>query len=420
MIFDRSKGPRRRARAGCRGAFGLAAPMAVPMIALLAGGEAATAGSPPHPREQSPRVEVTVGASGATRTDLPVEVPIDLGRPSRDDDAEGPRAASAIRVVEVDDSGRTIDAHVPHQFDRSPGPGATSGTLVLLLEGTTAADASRSYLVSFDDVEAAETREAPSLVTLVEGLEHEGQESLRIETPSATYLYHALGGGFASLEDPEGLDWLGYRPGGGSAGEYRGIPNLVHPQGYFHPGGTGCTSRVVSRGPLRVRIASEAEGGRWACTWDIFPRFARLTVERAPQPYWFLYEGTPGGSLEPEGDYYALPDGRRRPASERWDRDIPGPEWLYFGDRDSGRVLCLAHHEDDEEVDAYYPMEGNMTVFGFGRSRLDKFLGEVPSRFTIALVEGTGHEAIRRTFVGMVQQVDVTVRPVGPGDGARR
>ncbi|QDV35615.1 hypothetical protein [Tautonia plasticadhaerens] len=169
-----------------------------------------------------------------------------------------------------------------------------------------------------------------------------------------------------------------------------------------------------------MRIASEAEEGRWACTWDLFPRFARLTVERATQPYWFLYEGTPGGSLEPDGDFYVLPDGHRRPASERWERDIPGPEWLYFGDRTSNQVLCLAHHEDDEAVDAYYPMEGNMTVFGFGRLRLEKYLEEVPQRFTVALVEETGHEAVERAIEGMIRPVGVTVGIVETEDGGGR
>ena len=49
----------------------------------------------------------------------------------------------------------------------------------------------------------------------------EGQEAFVVETPAATYCYHKEGGGFSSLVDRDGRDWIGYRAGDGPAGEYR-------------------------------------------------------------------------------------------------------------------------------------------------------------------------------------------------------
>ncbi|WP_145271326.1 hypothetical protein [Tautonia plasticadhaerens] len=235
------------------------APIILGLIAVVGGRAFAMAGQSSRQPGQSPRIQVTVAAAGYERTDLPVEVPIDLGVLSGDEDAQEPPAPDRLRVVEVDDSGRTIDAQVPHQFDPSPAPEGSAGTLVLLMEGTTAPDASRRYLVSPDAGEEAPPPDQSALMTLTEGVGHEGQESFRIGTPTATYFYHTLGGGFASLEGADGLDWLGYRPGGGSAGAYRGIPNLVHPRAISIPAG-------------RDAPAGSSPGGRCGCGSPPRPR----------------------------------------------------------------------------------------------------------------------------------------------------
>jgi hypothetical protein len=307
-----------------------------------------------------------------------------------------------------------LDAEVPFQFDAEAEPG-----LVFLLKGKTGPAAMRRFHLYFDTAGTYRPPGHRQLVKLTDAVEHQGQESFRIETPAGTYLYHKPGAGFASLIDRDGHDWISYRPKGGSAGNYRGIPNLVHPEGYFHPGGLKCTSRVVARGPLRLRIASEAEAGKWACTWDIFPHFARLVVRAAPRPYWFLYEGTPGGKLDEDGDYYVLSTGEQFAASVRWDKDIPGPEWLYFGDAKLKRVLYLVHHEDDRHIDAYWPMEGNMTVFGFGRQKLKKFLTRAPARFTVGLSEATGYANVKAVIEGVTQPPKVKQGPAETKEGPR-
>ena len=295
-------------------------------------------------------------------------------------------------VVEVDAEG-VVDDAVPFQFD-------APGDLTLLLTGTTSADATRYYHVYFSETcRRRGPRSAPACeehIVFTDDVEHEGQASYKIETPGGTYLYHKRGAGFASLFDADGNDWISFHPWGGSDGRYRGIPNVVYPEGYFHPGGMDCTSRIVSAGPLKVTIASESNDGGWACRWDIFPRYATLTVLKVAHPYWFLYEGTPGGALDEAGDFIVRSDGTRTPASERWDGAIPAPEWLYFGASNTSRVLYFVHHEPDDAVDSYWPMEHNMTVFGFGRLGLEKFMTAVPAHFTVGFAETGDFDDVAR------------------------
>jgi hypothetical protein len=237
-------------------------------------------------------------------------------------------------------------------------------------------------------------------VRLEDNVECEGQASYRIATPAATYFYHEQGAGFARMIDPAGNDWINYHPHGGSDGKYRGIPNLVHPEGYFHPGGTGCRSRIARQTAKLAVIESESEDGQWAVRWEIGERKAVLHVLKAPKPYWFLYEGDMAGRFDPPNQWMT-PSGRPRiTASERWDADIPGDkgvEWIRFDSPNTPWMLFLAHHTDDNAVDSYWPMNGQMTVFGFGRLKLEKHLTGAPQRFTIGFAR-SAREARKRIF----------------------
>lgn len=301
-----------------------------------------------------------------------------------------------LQVAELDDAGAILDPYVPCQLE---GSGGRARAVILLADATTAARA-RYFRIQQADHDPPVSR----LIELREGLMHQEQDSFKITTPSATYFYHVHGAGFASLIDRDGNDWLSYRPYGGSDGVYRGIPNLAHPENHFHPGGTGCRSRIVNAGPLKVTIASESIDGKWACRWEVFPTHARLTVLKVDHPYWFLYEGTPGGALDEAGDYCVISDGTRRALSERWERALPHPEWIYFGASNMARVLFLAHHESDQHMDSYWPMEGNMTVFGFGRDGLAKFMTETPAHFTIGFAETS-------EFRGVENLIDAVTQP---------
>ena len=98
-------------------------------------------------------------------------------------------------------------------------------------------------------------------VTLRELADYQGQAGFAIATPAATWIYHRQGAGLAALLDRDGVDWIGYSPEGGPAGQYRGIPNLIHPELQFHPGGEGATSEIVERSGDLVAIESATSNG---------------------------------------------------------------------------------------------------------------------------------------------------------------
>jgi hypothetical protein len=357
---------------------------------------------------------IEIGANGRARTDFPAEVAIDFGALLASAGRSGTFDPATVRVEELTAGGAVSDASVPYQFDPAS-PGAAKGTLVVLLKGATPATATRRYRVSFDVAGTGAAAPAfPALLTLTDNVTDEGQSAYRIQTPSATWFYHQQGAGFSSLLDKAGKDWLGYKPSGGSAGNYRGIPNAVHPENHFHPGGTGCTSSVASTGPLKISLRSQSTDGKWACTWELFPAWSRLTITKHDHPYWFLYEGTPGGSLEAATDTCLRSDGTKTPLSQSWTGDLAAPEWVAFADGGGPRALFLAHHEDDAATDSFYPMENNMTVFGFGRSGLNKYLTSVPQHFTVGFAEDGSHGAVGALVDAAIRALAVKVNGVAP------
>lgn len=229
---------------------------------------------------------------------------------------------------------------------------------------------------------------------------HQGQPSIRIRTKSATWIYHTEGAAFASLLDRDGNDWIGYQPGNRSAGEFRGIPNLgpvAHP-GYEGPT-RGANTRVLqNEANRRILLESRTKDGKWLLQWDFRPEFARLTILQAAEPYWFLYEGTPNGKLDLETGFWGLPDGVRRSYRDLWNADIQGPEWVYFGDTKSKRVLFVINHQDDEANDQFWQMESNMTVWGFGRQYrcCGRYLTATPAAFTVGFAETANFKKIRK------------------------
>jgi hypothetical protein len=239
-----------------------------------------------------------------------------------------------------------------------------------------------------------------------ENVQHEGQQSIRITTQSATWIYHAEGGGFASLLDRDGKDWISYHPGNRSAGEFRGIPNLGavgHP-GY--EGNRGMRTVMEEGGSKRARLRSTSADGKWELAWEFHPGFARLTIVKAAEPYWFLYEGTPAGRLDLQTGFWGLADGVRRPMDEIWNSDITGNEWVYFGDTGSKRVLFLVNHQDDAANDQFWQMESNMTVWGFGRQYrcCGRYMTGAPAKFTVGFAESTKFPAIRKAVERAVRE----------------
>ncbi len=389
------------------------------MMRLLCGQFACDKPASWHDAHSPLRLAIEIDSGECARHDRPVEIELNFSTPAaRTPGGQIKFDEAALAVVEVKPDGGKVGEAVAWQFDRSDTFDAAShaaGTLTLVLGGETVRGTTRRFQVYF----GGQTRTRPSLskpqVTVTDDVQHRGQASYKIATPGGTYLYHKQGGGFASLFDADGNDWISYRPSGGSAGHYRGIPNLVYPDGYFHPGNTECVSRLDADGPIKARIVSQSRDDKWACRWDIFPNFARLTVTRAAGPYWFLYEGTPGGKLGLDSDFCIRPPDVRTKAAESWIATLGDPEWVAFGDEKLKRVLYLVHCQPDEAVDSYWPMEGNMTVFGFGRKNLERYMTAVPNQFVIGLApESAFVEAMSSAYTDIAARVlgvEVRKRP---------
>jgi hypothetical protein len=230
-----------------------------------------------------------------------------------------------------------------------------------------------------------------------------GLPAFEIATESATYFLEKTGGGLSSLVDRDGNDWIGFQPktGSGAGGEYRGFPNAVHKQlgSYFHPKNDGtdpAKTRVQHIEAGYVSIVAESESGNWSARYEFFPTHCTFSITRMPreQKYWVLYEGTPGGQFNNDDWWMTSQVDTPRKMSERHEGDIAAPEWIAFGDPRYKRSLVLFHHEDDRHPDTFYQMQHKMTVFGFGRQNLTKYLSSAGQRFSIGLTETTEHKAI--------------------------
>lgn len=362
------------------------------------------------------RTLITVGANGYERLNKPVEVYLNFTPLLADQGGAGAFDPNSIRVIEIDDADNVIDVDVPFQFDMAGDYHATNkarGTLVFLLEGTTAANATRRFHVYFETADAGIA--APSfsdLVSLADSVSHKGYQSVRVVTADAEYFYHKPGGGFATLLDRDDNDWIDWNNAKGGAGDYRGIPNMVHPNdgGFFHPGRNTATTTVLSDGPLRASFKSVSNGGAWEVRWDVFPTYARMTVvKKGATNFWWLYEGTPGGVLEPGVDRLTRSNGDEIPASGTWSNDIPGDEWIFVTDPNVGRSLYLIHHQEDTKIDGYRAdTSGKMTVFGFGRNGNQRYLGDLPQQFTFGFTDQTGINGVQPVVNGAYKPLVIT------------
>ncbi len=381
------------------------------------------------------RLPVEVDAGEYERYDKPVDIHVDFTEQLSRLGMDKAFDKNSIRVVEVDSSGKVLDGSVVYQFDESPDYDAVknaSGTLVFILKGTTSANIKRIFYVYFDDATgSSEASGFPAQVSVTEIEEYEGDECFKIATQNADYYYHKHGSGFASLIDADGNDWIGFHPttqrGDGPKGEYRGIPNVAPPN--FHPGrGEGkLPSKIVSQGPLKTRILSETEDRQWVCTWDIYPNYATMTLfKKGEEPYWILYEGTPGGEFGLD-DYWVLSSGERLSVAEyymsknQWKGKLPSPKWVYFGDGKMDRVLYLSLHEDHDVEDIFWHFgEGGMTVFGIGRGPTQEKwqqLEIVPAHFTIGFAANGEFESASKVINSACQKLKLFISaPEMPAD----
>ena len=370
------------------------------------------------------RTTIQVGAQGFERTNKPAEVAIDFTSLFANAGQSGSLDLNSLRLVEVNLAGNVLNDNVAYQFDKvSTFNAATKaqGTLVFMLNGTTQANSGRLFQLYFDRTGKSFTAPtfSPQIVLTTIAVD-EGESSFKIEIPRATLYFHKAGGGFSSMDDIDGDDWLNYKKNGaGAAGVFRGLPNMIHPEGRFHPGASGTSSVIEQQGPLKLsmRATTNINGSAWEALWEIYPDYIKMTVIKAGKDYWYLYEGTPGGFLE-SNDFATLSTGQKLNHNQEWNGDLPNNEWAYFSDPNSGstgRSFFVAKHEDDVQPDSYR-MLGNadpMTVWGFGRktSTESHFLlaTALPAHFTFGLIDTTTFNAASKSIFGAYKDLAVTV-----------
>lgn len=376
----------------------------------------------PQEWRQPYAIDVQTSPAPALLIDKPIEFAVNFTDCLRKLEANMDFQEASIQVQELDVYGELVNPNVPFQWDRGSDYDRrknASGIITLILEGRTDKGASRFYRVLFDHRGSAYARHNYPLrdpmrwVHIHRGITDEGFDALRLDTPYAMMFYQTKAGGFSSIQDLNRKDWISYNAAEGSAGQYRGIPNISGPD--FHPGDPSPPreTSVVAEGPLKILLTTRTPDGQWEGTWTIYPNYQTYELKSpGTAPYWFLYEGTPGGSFEPEKDYMVLSDGRKFPLSEKWDFDLPSPEWLYFSDPEVGRALAFYQLEDDQLSDQYWPMQGNMTVFGFSRGRNSKgssiALNTSPvQRYVMALLETDDFDRIREAMTSAGADVQI-------------
>jgi len=375
------------------------------------------------------RLPITVDANGFERTDKPVELTLNFTDLLTALGQNGAFAENSLRLVEINANGAVLNDNVPWQFDKANNFNATTnatGGLTFMALGATASTATRLYYLYFDVTGGAyvPTTVTP-LVTFTDNVDDERKASYKIATPIGTYYYHKVGGGFSSFDDVDNNDWLSYSRSTGSAGAYRGIPNMMHPEGRFHPGASGVVTVLESTGPLKItfRATFTFSTQVWDARWEIFPTYARMTMLRAGHDYWFLYEGTPGGALD-ANDKITISDGTVVAWNGTYDKDIPNEEWAYASDPNvgaNGRSLYIIHHEDDNGRDSYRDMDDRMTILAFGRNKDDstKYIDadNMPQHFTFGLMDETNYAQASKIVRGAYKDLSVTAGAAAANSG---
>jgi Calx-beta domain len=338
------------------------------------------------------RTSITVGANGFARSDEPVDHSINFTDVLSSLGASGSFNPNSIRVVETNGAGtKILDSNVAFQFDQDSNFNAAtqaSGDLVFVVKGATASNKARRYDVYFDTSSKITAATIASQVTTTDNVTDAGMAAVEIQTLTATYFLQKANGGFSSILDTDGNDWLSYDPNTANAGgQFRGTPNAVFPGGGLHAGFSDGTTTILSSGPLKTTIESTVSVDKaiagspftYKMKYEIYGTFVRATMEQADNSYWFLYEGTPGGMVNSD-DSVVRSDGTVTDINTTWnDNDglgngadataSGGNEWAYFADSAVGKYIYFAHDTTDNLKDSYLLLNdsGEMTVFGFGR-----------------------------------------------------
>jgi hypothetical protein len=258
---------------------------------------------------------------------------------------------------------------------------------------------------------------------------YESAEHFVVRTAGSEWWYDAAGGGFSRIADRDGRDWIGFRrepwnvTPASAASSYRGLPNLVfggEKSGAGHPGFTHCRSRVEGGG-----IVTETHDGTWRWRWRFADSHAELQIERkGPEPYWFLYEGVPGGRYAPARWYWGNEEAgplRELPDFLAGERSLGVWRWAYFGADDAPRVFWVARLTAERAPASFGVMGASrpgleapdgMTVFGFGRARDARpLLDDAPAMFLCGFFESRIRDA--RDHQRLARHIEGRMRKAG-------
>lgn len=146
----------------------------------------------------------------------------------------------------------------------------------------------------------------------------QGVNCYKVVTPWATLYFENNKGssGFKSIIDRQGKDWLQAGYGWGNSFDWRGFPNMTEGNFGHASRDSGSANTVEMNDPGHVVIASKNK--RMECKYHFFPSHGAIEVIRAHvKGYAFVWEGTNGGSVEPNADFFVLSDGIKRFAKKR-------------------------------------------------------------------------------------------------------
>lgn len=379
-----------------------------------------------HDTTRDHRIEFSVDPDGTDRNDTDVTFDVDLDQAFDQAGSDGTALnTSSLRVIEVSGADAVIDANVPFQFDPVSNFNATTrahGELTVLLDGSTTS--TRTFQLYFTGTGSGGftpvDHSGLGRVSLSGVMTDAGRDVRRVTTDTAVWFYDLDGAGFTSIV-ADGADWINWNSTAGSSGTFRGIPNLVHPEGFFHPGNDVASTGVIATGPLRVVLESTTNDGEWTTRWAVHRDRAVMELTDLPNgaDYWFLYEGTPGGTLD-SNDVIIRNSGATVDAIDgAFAADLPGIEWIAAADTNRDSALWMAQITSDSAVDSYKGLDDVMTVMAFGRQAtgVAQGLGGTAT-FAVGLVDADTKNAITPLVAAATDPFDVVVANGERLDGA--
>lgn len=222
------------------------------------------------------------------------------------------------------------------------------------------------------------------------------EPTFEIHTPSASYWVVKPLGTIVSIEDrePDFAQWVsfssGFRP-------LRGVPSFAEP-----PATRVTTVRDDdSQTPTHLRLTVVSDDGLWQWVWDFYVTHVTFTVNRAPVPIGFAYQGVPGGSLGAE-DQLVSSAGVAQGARSSFNADLAGPiEWAYLADTTLGRSLFGIQHGDDDLPERYQVRDNDTSLFRFGNGQIET----LPLRFSLGLIPSVSHARVTERVEFVVRSI---------------